>query len=118
MLDAAEAFGAASRRADEQGNRRLAQRCAAELEGLRPHLGGVDTPALRMTRAAAVLSGREHEIAVLAAAGQRDADIAAELVVSVRTVHAHLRSVYTKLGITSRGQIAAALGPRESDHSE
>ncbi|HEY3833165.1 MAG TPA: AAA family ATPase [Acidimicrobiia bacterium] len=118
ILDAAEAFGAAARRAGEQGNRRLAQRCAAELEALRPQLRGVDTPALRMAPAAGALSEREYEIAALAAAGRRDADIAAELVVSVRTVHAHLRSVYTKLGITSRGQIAAALGQRASERAE
>ena len=118
ILDAAEAFGAVSRRAGEQGDRRLAQRGAVELESLRPQLRGVDTPALRMTPAPTALSEREHEVAVLAASGRRDADIAAELVVSVRTVHAHLRSVYTKLGITSRGEIAAALGNPESQRSE
>ncbi|HEY1740417.1 MAG TPA: LuxR C-terminal-related transcriptional regulator, partial [Acidimicrobiia bacterium] len=118
ILDAAEAFGMAARRADEQGKPRLAQRWAADVEALRPQLRGVDTPALRTAPAAAVLSEREREIAILAASGRRDADIAAELVVSVRTVHAHLRSVYTKLGITSRGEIAAALSHRESERPE
>ena len=118
ILDAAEAFGAAARRAGEKGDPRLAQRCAVALVELRPQLHGVDTPALRTTPAPAVLSEREREVALLAASGRRDADIAAELVVSVRTVHAHLRSVYTKLGITSRSEIAAALAKPEARRSE
>ena len=73
----------------------------------------MDTPAFRTSPAVALLSEREHEVAALAAAGRRDADIAAELVVSVRTVHAHLRSVYVKLGITRRTEIAAALAIRD-----
>jgi DNA-binding NarL/FixJ family response regulator len=109
VLDAAESLAAASRRAADAGDTRLARRCAADLDALRPRLPGVATPALEGSLAAAVLSEREHEVALLAAGGRRDADIAAELVVSVRTVNAHLRSVYTKLGITSRTQITAAL---------
>jgi DNA-binding NarL/FixJ family response regulator len=48
------------------------------------------------------LSGREREIARAATAGLTDHEIAAELYISVRTVNAHLRTIYRKLGISSR----------------
>jgi predicted ATPase/DNA-binding CsgD family transcriptional regulator len=51
---------------------------------------------------AVTLTAREVEVLRLVAAGLTDAAIASELYVSVRTVNAHLRSVYTKLGVTSR----------------
>ncbi len=38
----------------------------------------------------------------LVAQGLTDAQIAEALVISPRTVNAHLRSIYSKLGITSR----------------
>jgi len=48
------------------------------------------------------LSGREIEVLRLVAQGLTDAQIAEILVISPRTVNAHLRSIYSKLGITSR----------------
>ena len=45
---------------------------------------------------------REVEVLRLVANGLADAEIAQKLVVSVRTVHAHLQSVYSKLGVKSR----------------
>ena len=48
------------------------------------------------------LTTREHEIAVLAAQGPTSHQIAASLVVAVRTVENHLQNAYTKLGVTSR----------------
>jgi DNA-binding NarL/FixJ family response regulator len=38
----------------------------------------------------------------LVAVGLSDAEAAERLVVSVRTVNAHLRSIYRKLGVSSR----------------
>jgi len=57
------------------------------------------------------LSLRETEVLRLVAAGLTDGEIAERLVLSPRTVHAHLRSIYRKLGVTSRtAAIHAAAG--------
>ncbi len=48
------------------------------------------------------LTEREVEVLRLVARGLTDAQIAEELVISPRTVNAHLRSIYNKLDITSR----------------
>jgi ATP/maltotriose-dependent transcriptional regulator MalT len=48
------------------------------------------------------LTRREGEVLRLVADGLTNADIASRLVVSPRTVHAHLRSVYSKLGVSTR----------------
>ena len=48
------------------------------------------------------LTRREVEVLRLIAQGLTDAQVAEQLVLSAHTVHAHLRSVYTKLEVTSR----------------
>ncbi len=48
------------------------------------------------------LTGREGEILRLVARGMTDAEVAGELVLSRRTVHAHLRSIYRKLDVRTR----------------
>ena len=48
------------------------------------------------------LTEREVEVLRLVAQGLTDAQVADALVISSRTVNAHLRSIYSKLGITSR----------------
>jgi predicted ATPase/DNA-binding CsgD family transcriptional regulator len=48
------------------------------------------------------LTPREAEVLRLVAAGLSNPQIAAQLVVSVRTVEAHLRSIFAKLEVTSR----------------
>jgi LuxR family maltose regulon positive regulatory protein len=53
------------------------------------------------------LSGREHEILQLVAAGKSNRRIAAELFVSVGTVKTHLNNLYRKLGARSRTQAVA-----------
>jgi DNA-binding NarL/FixJ family response regulator len=58
------------------------------------------------------LSEREHEVLRLAARGASNKLIAHELQVSVRTVHAHMRHIFTKLGVASRTE-AVMLGVRQ-----
>jgi predicted ATPase/DNA-binding CsgD family transcriptional regulator len=55
------------------------------------------------------LTRREAEIAALVAQGMSNRAIAAKLVISKRTVDAHVEHIYTKLGISSRAQLAAWL---------
>jgi ATP/maltotriose-dependent transcriptional regulator MalT len=50
------------------------------------------------------LTERELEVLRLLVAGLTYGEIATHLVVSFHTVHAHVRSVYAKLGVTSRSQ--------------
>jgi DNA-binding CsgD family transcriptional regulator len=72
-------------------------------------LAGCDarTPALTASRPA--LTEREGQIARLAAAGVPSREIADRLFLSTRTVDNHLTHVYTKLGVTRRTELAAAL---------
>ena len=54
------------------------------------------------------LTAREVEVLRLVAAGLTDALIAERLTLSVRTVQAHLRSVYSKLGVNTRSAATRA----------
>lgn len=59
-------------------------------------------PSLRQA-----LTHRETEVAMLAARGLTNRDIAARLYLSVRTVEAHIDHILTKLGFRTRTQLAA-----------
>ena len=48
------------------------------------------------------LTAREVEVLRLLAGGMTDIQIATKLILSPRTIHAHISSIYSKLGITSR----------------
>ncbi len=60
----------------------------------------------RARAALARLSPRENEVVLAIARGRSNADIAAELYMSVATVKAHVSSVLTKLDLDNRTQIA------------
>jgi DNA-binding CsgD family transcriptional regulator len=103
LLEAAEA---AQRAAPQLRNpaQALARAAAwlAKCEGAKP-------PTLLDTTTAE-LTPREREVALLAAQGRTSREIADRLVLSVRTVDNHLQSAYRKLGVSGRGELAAALG--------
>jgi len=52
------------------------------------------------------LTGREREIADLVAAGRTNREVAEQLVLSPKTIEAHLRNIYAKLGVRSRVELA------------
>lgn len=85
------------------GAARLAQRAATELRatGARPRravLTGLEA-----------LTPSERRVAELAAGGMSNPEIAQALFVTLNTVEGHLRHVYQKLAISSRGQLPTAL---------
>ncbi|HEV2920927.1 MAG TPA: helix-turn-helix transcriptional regulator, partial [Actinomycetota bacterium] len=51
------------------------------------------------------LTPRERQIARLAGQGLANHEIGARLYLSTHTISYHLHKIYTKLGITSRGQL-------------
>jgi DNA-binding NarL/FixJ family response regulator len=58
------------------------------------------------------LTPQEEHVARLARDGRSNAEIGAEMFLSVRTVEWHLRKVFTKLGISSRKELRNALPAR------
>jgi DNA-binding CsgD family transcriptional regulator len=114
-------LGAALRRA---GHRREARGILAEALDVAARAGAAPLAAhaeqeLRATGARprrAVLSGAdaltasERRVAAMAAEGHSNPEIAQRLFVTRRTVETHLTSVYRKLGVRSRAELAAALG--------
>jgi DNA-binding NarL/FixJ family response regulator len=70
--------------------------------------GDPDTAARQeqARRLLAALTPREHQVAAAIARGQSNADIAAELYMSLATVKAHVSRLLAKLGAANRVQIA------------
>jgi ATP/maltotriose-dependent transcriptional regulator MalT len=64
------------------------------------------------------LTGREREIADLVATGRTNREVAEQLVLSPKTIEAHLRNIYAKLGVRSRVELARSVTPSRSDPAE
>ena len=56
------------------------------------------------------LSGRERQIAELVAEGRTNREIGAEVFLSEKTIEGHLTRIFAKLGVTSRVEVAEAVG--------
>ena len=74
---------------------------AREVEAVRPR-----PAATERARQAGPLSRREMEVASLVADGATNAQVAGSLFISERTVESHLASIFNKLGVDSRLQVA------------
>jgi DNA-binding NarL/FixJ family response regulator len=76
--------------------------------GAAPDLARVEELS-RMTarKAAGGLTAREAEVLRLVAAGKTNRQIAAELVISEKTVATHVSNIFTKLGLSSRAAATA-----------
>ncbi|MEU1280061.1 LuxR C-terminal-related transcriptional regulator [Streptomyces sp. NPDC005805] len=111
-LLAAETAAAAAEAARREGDDRASAAWQMRSRrALRP-CGTARTPALRNSTARP-LTRREREIAGLARDRLSSQEIAARLVLSVRTVENHLLRIYAKLGISSRRELARALAALE-----
>jgi ATP/maltotriose-dependent transcriptional regulator MalT len=106
--DAAEQLKRASNDFDRHGAIRYRDEAEQELRKLGVRIHRRTTPGTASLGLAA-LSGREREIAALVADRRTNAQIAAELFLSLKTVETHMRNVFRKLGVTSRVDVARAV---------
>ena len=63
------------------------------------------------------LTAAQQQVARLAAGGRSNRQIAEDLFVTIKTVETHLGAVYRKLVITSRDELAEALGADAELHA-
>jgi DNA-binding CsgD family transcriptional regulator len=79
--------------------------------GHQPLLAQIDQelPRIAAARSGAELTATEQRVAALIATGATNRDVAAELFVSVRTVETHVASIYRKLGVRTRAELARKL---------
>jgi DNA-binding CsgD family transcriptional regulator len=110
LLLAAEAASGAAEAFRRAGDQRAATAALRRSGDLAAACERAATPGLIHAAGAVPLSAREREIVMLAARGMSSKDIADRLYLSVRTVNNHLQHAYTKLGVTSRADLAQALG--------
>jgi DNA-binding CsgD family transcriptional regulator len=113
-LFAAEASAAAARAYREEGRRASAYAALDRSRGFARRCESARTPALALADEPADLTGREREVAELAAAGMASRDIADRLGIATRTVDNLLGRVYVKLGLTGRRELVELLGQRRS----
>ncbi|MEV4715344.1 AAA family ATPase [Micromonospora sp. NPDC049374] len=97
--DARKTLRTAHQLLSDMGVEAFAGRAARELRATGEH------PRKRSTQPAHALTTHELHIARLVATGATSREIAAQLFLSPRTIEAHLRSIFRKLGITSRRQL-------------
>jgi DNA-binding CsgD family transcriptional regulator len=64
------------------------------------------TPGKREGSGIEALTGREMEVALLVLDRRTNREIANELFLSTKTVESHIRNIFTKLGVSSRVEIA------------
>ncbi len=113
-------LGAATRRAGRRGDAReplrealeLARGCGADAVAVRAHdelIAAGARPRRDPTESRSNLTASELRVARIAAEGMTNRQIAQALFLTENTIETHLRSVFRKLQIRSRSQLARAL---------
>ena len=105
--DARDQLGRAYEIFDSVGAAAFAERARIELRATGGHA------RQQATETPDTLTAQEALIARLAGEGASNPEIAAQLFISAATVSYHLRKVFTKLGVSSRRQLAPALPARQ-----
>jgi DNA-binding CsgD family transcriptional regulator len=114
-------LGAALRRRGERARSRepltegmeIAHRCGARalVERALTELRAAGARPRRIVRNGLdALTPSERRIAELAATGHSNREIGGELFITKATVETHLHSIFLKLGVRSRGELASSLG--------
>ena len=101
--DAREQLRTAYQMLDAMGMAGFAERARKELTATG------ETARKRTVETVTKLTAQETQIARLARSGHSNAEISTQLFISPRTVEWHLRKIFSKLGISSRKQLRAAL---------
>jgi DNA-binding CsgD family transcriptional regulator len=104
-IDAREQLRASRELFVEMGAEGFARRAEREL------LATGEKSRQRTDAARDQLTPQEQRIAELTRAGYSNAEIGAQLYLSRRTIEYHLHKVFTKLGVSTRTQLALALSP-------
>jgi DNA-binding CsgD family transcriptional regulator len=102
-VDAREQLRVAHQMLGDMGMEAFAERARRELQATG------ETVRKRTVETLDELTPQEAQIARLAAGGETNPSIGAQLFLSPRTVEWHLRKVFTKLGISSRRELRGAL---------
>ncbi len=66
-------------------------------------------PGVPGSNGVALLTGRELEVAERVLERRTNREIAGELFLSLKTVETHMRNIFNKLGVSSRGEVAQVL---------
>ena len=99
-VDAREQLRSALHTFDDLGAAPWAQRAEQELRA------SGETARKRDASTGVALTAQETQVATFVAEGLSNREVAAKLFLSPRTIDFHLRNVFAKTGITSRGELA------------
>ena len=99
-VDAREQLRSALHTFDDLGAVPWAQRAEQELRA------SGETARKRDAASGVALTAQERQVATFVAEGLPNREVAAKLFLSPRTIDFHLRNVFAKTGITSRGELA------------
>jgi DNA-binding NarL/FixJ family response regulator len=105
---AAERLRRAAELADQLGARPLAEEIGLFARSARLPRGTAGRDGTSAAPRPLGLTARESEVLRLVAAGRSNPEIAAELFISAKTASVHVSNILAKLGVSSRGEAAAA----------